>query len=219
MDRFVIGTSSIEPLSSPIRYNKSADQLSPTEKLFRRRSRYENPFGCRKYQPMISPVQWTSSHGRVLRSEVTPRLVHAEIFHGAAGIDDHDLLFRLDHADPHWYSFDATLGSGDRIQDLQGPPTLSRNWMIVPTHDARFLDDDLSEDDARCMYESRLAFALDIDLACRVLDVSPPAQRHQRGLGQNSPYDELSLPVTWQDNAWNLSGCIKGRPLFPYYSY
>jgi hypothetical protein len=205
MDRFITGGGFFDPLTSPIRYNKSPDQLSPTEKLFRRRDIGANPFSRARDRVTKRPYRWNSARHRVQSPYVNPHSVEEALFEAAT--------FNALPETFGQFSRGTSLSTGrvsiasefgifpDEVGEyLANEPTTVRNYM------AKFLDDEISTKDDRYMYETRIAFALELDLASRVLSTSQFLKRKEPSFTLTSFRSNHHPPLTWKDNGWEQFG-------------
>lgn len=194
-DRFITDHNSFDPFSSPIRYNKSPDQLSPTEKLFRQRDRHVNPFSPRKVRSMNRQIQRDYTARRV-RSPQTD-------FHLVSQALSRSTIFNQSNV----------FGPSD----VGESPNTARNYAsAAPSYVAKFLEDTLLVDDDGGMYEARVSFALDIDLAKRVLMCQ--ASPNRAGARTSSPCGE-HLHMAWEDNAWKQVGGLDRKPMSTFFAY
>jgi hypothetical protein len=196
-DRFITDHNSFDPFSSPIRYNKSPDQLSPTEKLFRQRDRHVNPFSPRKVRSMSRQTRRDCTAHRV-RSPQTDFHLVSQALSRSTIFNQSNIAF-------------GPSGVGE------SPNTARSYASAAPSYVAKFLEDALLVDDDGGMYEARVSFALDIDLAKRVLMCQTLPNR--AGLAQtSSPCDE-HLHMAWEDNAWKQVGGLDRKPMSIFFAY
>lgn len=95
----------------------------------------------------------------------------------------------------------ATGGSPAGISDGHGG--LLGSGTNAPMYLANFIATDTPRQD-RERHESRLALALDIDQATRVLNISN--QDSPKDLSPASPQYGKRSPFTWKDNTWMRTG-------------
>ncbi|KAL4919975.1 WD40-repeat-containing domain protein [Aspergillus aurantiobrunneus] len=197
-DRFIPLRESIDTSSTPYRVGKDPQELSPEEKLFRRRSPGGDPF-----TPKKSPKSKSATRaGRVFSPHFGPHLVNESTVSGrTASTGARDGTRRVSNG-AIWAvgGTSAALGRRSTVA-LDGPRGLLASGTTAPMYAAKFLPQARSSAEDRVAYESRIALALDIDLAARVLNSNflsipgpPPSP--------SSPEFEQLSPLVWKDNAW-----------------
>jgi hypothetical protein len=196
-DRFISLRDPLDPPSTPYRVGKDPQDLSPEERLFRRRSPREDPFTPRKTRRSKSATRAS----RVLSPHYGPHLVNDSTVSGrvvSAGAGTR----RVSNG-AIWAvgGTSAALGRRSTVS-LDGPRGLLASGTTAPMYAAKFLPQVRSSAEDRVTYESRIALALDIDPAARVLNNSNPLSALDPILSPSSPDFEQLSPLVWKDNAW-----------------
>ena len=200
-DRFIPQRPESIDRESIFRVSRSPESLSPEEQRTRQRNLYADPFCTTNYSRSQSavPVRQSSRNGRLALPHFSPSFVHGP--NAATGpISREDL-----HGAPRQISIGAVWNVGGQGAAQGGPrPAIvgGRGGLLAsgthaPIHTAHFLDSNDRSQDAE-QHQERLALALDIDLASRVLAVSsradvPPA------VAAGSAYPRA---LKWHNNQW-----------------
>lgn len=198
-DRFIPLRDSIDNQATPYRVGKDPQELSPEERLFRRRSPGEDPFTPKKTRQSKSATK----AGRVFSPHFGPHLVNDSTPPGrSASTGARDATRRVSSG-AIWAvgGTSAALGRRSTVA-LGGPRGLLANGTTAPMYAAKFLPQIRTSAEDRATYESRIALALDIDPAARILNNSNLLSIFERLPSPSSPeYEQLS-PLVWKDNAW-----------------
>ncbi|KAL4887075.1 WD40-repeat-containing domain protein [Aspergillus karnatakaensis] len=198
-DRFISVRDHDDNPSTPYRVGKNPQDLSPDEKLFRHRSPREDPFTPNKTRRSKSATRT----GRVFTPHYGPHLVNDATVSGRAvstGARDGD---RRVSNGAIWAvgGTSAALGRRSTVT-LDGNRGLLASGTTAPMYNAKFLPQTRSSAEDRVTYESRIALALDIDPAARILNNSIAVLSPDRLPSPSSPEFEQLSPLVWKDNAW-----------------
>ncbi|KAL3479857.1 WD40-repeat-containing domain protein [Aspergillus californicus] len=198
-DRFIPQRDLVDSPSTPYRIGRDPQELSPEEKLFRRRSPREDPFTPKKARRSKSATKST----RILNPHHGPHLVNDSTVSARTGSPGTRDSSRRVSNGAVWAvgGTSAALGRRSTVA-LNGYRGLLASGTTAPMYMAKFLPQVRSSAEDRAAYESRIAFALDLDTAGRVLNNS-------RLLSTLAPlpspysldFEQLS-PLVWKDNAW-----------------
>lgn len=195
-DRFIPKRDFTDDPSTPFRVNKHPQQLSPQEKHLRRRLPGDDPFlpSSRLLPP--SPERNPTSTRARQSPHQRPHLVTESTV--AAGIGDHDFLRHANSGTVWGVGGTSVARGGSAAADTGGALNPGRP-MPAPTYAAKFFPR-MPTADEQHKHESRLALALDIDLATRLLGTSSPSTESSPS-PTSSDYERLS-PYVWKDSAW-----------------
>lgn len=200
-DRFLAPRAESIERESVFRAGKSPHSLSPRERDARQRDHNVDPFHCTSPSRSRDAVKVRrySPSGRQRPPHFTPSFVHG---HDASPgpVDAIE-----SPTGPRQISFGAVWNVGGRNVAQGGPRPgvhdghggLLASGTNSPMHTAHFLDRNGSNQDTQ-QHEDRLALALDIDQASRVLaSVSRPPLIQSASI--ESPQRS---PFSWQNNSW-----------------
>lgn len=196
-DRFIPKREFGNHSSTSYRVNKHPFLLSPRERIFRRRSPGEDPFLPTPRQSPVSPGRRPTPTRPPQGPHQRPHLVADSIALGSSA--PNDFLRR--------FSAGAVWGVGGASAVLGQPPaTISNGTRSIsgrggasPAFVARFLPRITRHDDLN-KHESRLALALDIDPATRLIDIC--TAREEESPSPASKDFERYSPFVWKDSAW-----------------
>ncbi|KAJ5179800.1 hypothetical protein N7492_003010 [Penicillium capsulatum] len=208
-DRFVPKRGFGDTVSTTYHLNKSPQQLSPDEKLLRRRLPGDNPFLPTVSRGPEVPSQRQGSTRIRQRSQQRPRLV----------TDQEIIRSRLPDQVRRQISSGSVWGVGGASVVLQDTPDRASNYVqhqesrgsTAPVFVARFLPRKTKSDDPN-RHEARLALALDIDLTTRLLDTCSTSAEPTPS--PTSPHYEKLSPFEWKDNAWKRVGRAQWSRIF-----
>ncbi|KAJ5298896.1 uncharacterized protein N7443_007016 [Penicillium atrosanguineum] len=196
-DRFIPKRQFSEISSTSFRINKHPHQLSPEERILRRRLPGDDPFlPSRAQAPAFTGQRPTPIRLRQ-RPLQRPRLVvdPAEV----GGTHQLDFLRRVSTG-AVWGVGGTTAMLGDpSMAYSNGAPSLSGRGSAAPAYVAKFLPRSNRAED-RNKHESRLAFALNIDPTARLLGTCVPCAENSPS--PSSPHYERLSPFVWKDCAW-----------------
>ncbi|KAL4909066.1 hypothetical protein BDW74DRAFT_165718 [Aspergillus multicolor] len=198
-DRFIPSREPIDASSSPYRVGKDPQELSPEEKLFRRRSPGDDPFTPKKVRRSKS----TSRSGRVFSPRFGPHLVNDSAVSGrTVSTGTRDGTRRVSNG-AIWAvgGTSAALGRRSTVSP-DGPRGILASGTTAPMYAAKFIPQTRSSTEDRVTYESRIALALDIDTASKVLSNSNLLSISDPLPSPSSPAFERLSPLVWKDNAW-----------------
>lgn len=199
-DRFIPIREFHDLPATPFHVNKSPHQLSPEEKLLRRRSPKADPFMPSRprrsetvprvqterthsphYAPhMVNDLSAVGGHALAGPSDFLRQISSGAVWNvgGIGGAPDRPLLAIPDGTGGH-------LGSGT----------------TAPMYTAKFLPQSTTTEE-REKHEIRLALAFDIDPATRLLGTSRLWPLLESRPSPSLPNYERLSPLEWKDNAW-----------------
>lgn len=190
-DRFIPGRESIDSSAVSFRVSKSPQQLSPEEKLLRQRDTTANPF---RLQPLRRAFS-VPRQNRLRHSRQSPHLVNEP----AILRNDDDR--RRVSAGGVWNVGGPSAATSGPLGIPDGMGSLLGSGTTAPMYVANF-QQKITPNEERKMHESRLALALDIDLARRQLSICQVPSRLNSRPSPSSPLYERYCPLIWKDNAW-----------------
>lgn len=194
-DRFVPPREHTHSSSKPFRLSKSPQLLSPGEKLLRRRDHSLDPFINSNKVAQIGLSRRNTVPERRFSPRYLPHLVN-----DAVVTPEHGQSSRQISAGAVWNVGGPSAATG-------GPPTgipdghggLLGSGTNAPMYLASFIAADTPLQDLE-RHKSRLALALDIDQATRVLNIS--SRDPHKDTSPSSPHYGKRSPFTWKDNTW-----------------
>lgn len=198
-DRFVPPRDHAHSSSKPFRLSKSPQLLSLDEKLLRKRDHSVDPFTASKVTPVGLSRRNTVPERR-FSPRYLPRLTNDAIVTPGPDRPENSHRSRQISAGAVWNvggPSAATGGPPAGISDGHGG--LVGSGTNAPMYLAKFISADTPHQDLE-RHESRLALALDIDQATRVLNISNAEP--QSDLSPSSPQYGKRSPFTWKDNTW-----------------
>lgn len=189
-DRFIPKRDFGDDSSTPFRVNKHPQQLSPQEKLLRRRLPGDDPFLPSSRLLPLSPGRKPASTPARQSTQQRPHLVTESVVAGGNWARD---FLRQVSSGTVWGVGGASTGADSRAVLSPG------RQMTAPSYAAKFLPRTPPAEE-QSKHESRLALALDIDLATRLLSTCSPSTDSSPS-PTSSDYERLS-PFVWKDSAW-----------------
>lgn len=199
-DRFIPVREFNDPPSTPFRVSKSPQQLSPEEKLLRRRSPKADPFlSPRSQRAMSLPrVQSDRRHS----PHYAPHMVDDAAVAGGHPRTGQSDSPRQDTPGSVW-TVGGTSAALDRppLPIPDGAGGLLGSGTTAPMYSAKFLPRATTEKE-REQHASRVALALDIDPAARQMGTSRFWPLLESKPSPSSPEYERLSPFVWKDNAW-----------------
>lgn len=200
-DRFLAPRAGSTERESVFHASKSPHSLSPREKHSRQRDQYVDPF--HSTSPSRSRdairIRRSSPSGRQRPPHFTPSFVHG---HDASpspiDVNQSPNASRQISAGAVWNVGGPTIAQGGPRPGVHdGHGGLLASGTNGPIHTAHFLDRNDSSHDVQ-QHENRLALALDIDQASRVLDsISRPPLLESASVDASQ-----RLPFTWKIGSW-----------------
>ena len=198
-DRFLPLRAECVERESVFRASKSPHHLSPCEQLQRQRDHNADPFHCTS--PLRSAdaisVRHSSLGGRQ-PPHFTPSFVHGQdASTGLVDANESPIVPRQTSVGAVWNMggpFVAQGGPRPGVHDGHGG--LLASGTNGPLHTADFLDRNSSSQDVQ-QHEHRLALALDIDQASRVLESIPRPLKQSDSIGSSQ-----RRPYAWRNNSW-----------------
>ena len=201
-DRFVPARGNSYTSAKPFRLSKSPQLLSPGEKLLRRRDHSVDPFVQSNTLTPAGISRRNTVPERRFSPRYLPHLVSDAIV--AAGP-----VRPQNGQTPRQISAGAVWNVGGPSVAAGGPPAgisdghggLLGSHTNAPMYLAKFIEAETPHQELE-RHESRLALALDIDQASRVLSISTTSPNSSSDLSPTSPQYGKRSPFTWKDNAW-----------------
>lgn len=182
--------------STPFRVNTHPLQLSPQERFFRQRSPGDDPFLPTPYSPPESPVRQSTLYYRASqRPRYRPRLVTDPSILGSGPNE----LLRPVSSGTVWGVGGGAAIIGSSLSGATNGLNLASRGSTAPNYVARFLPRRNKADDQK-KHESRIALALDIDPAKRLLGTCVPSLKASPS--PLSPDYERFAPFVWKGSAW-----------------
>jgi hypothetical protein len=200
-DRFLSPRAKSVERESIFRVSKSPHSLSPHERNIRQRDHNDDPFHSTSPSRLNDAVRarHSSPGGRQRPPHFTPSFVHGhDASPGPVDTTEPPNTPRQISVGAVWNVGGPTVAEGGpRLGVHDGHGGLLASGTNSPMHTAHFLNRNRSSQDAR-QHEDRLALALDIDQASRVL-ASIPVPLPMRSNSIESPERR---PFTWLNNSW-----------------
>ena len=196
-DRFIPKREFGNATSTTFRVSKHPQHLSADEKLFRRRLAGDDPFLPTAQRLPGLPGQNSTPTWLRQRPQQRPRLVTNPAITGGNRPSD---FLRQVSSGAVW----GVGGTSTTLRDTSGvvlnnSQNQTGRGSTAPVFMAKFLPKNPKSDD-RNKHESRLALALDMDLATRLLDTSTTCP--ETPPKPTSPHHEQLSPFMWKDNGW-----------------
>lgn len=211
-DRFIPTRASFDSPGTPFRVSRAPRHMSPEERLLRRRDLSADPFIPSRPRRAVSVPRRRTPERRY-----SPRYV-PHLVNDAAALRDNGPLGTSDvlrqiSAGAVWNvggSSAATGGPPVGISDAMGG--LLGSGTTAPMYVAKFLEKTTPAEE-RERHEARLALALDIDQATRLLDICRLSPHLDSRPSPSSPNYERYCPIAWKDNAWKRAEGIKRKSI------
>lgn len=211
-DRYVPTRPSPSATDRPIHSSQSPQKLSPRERYTRSRDNGRDPFrtpSSSRSRDAV-PHRPLGTDRRPQPPHFTPDFVHAN----GSPPPQRDARGFIDI--PRQISAGGVWNVGGRGAAQGGPlPGVSdgsgrvlSSGSNAPMYTARFLDQETPSEDLR-RHQNRLAVALDIDPASRILSQSPSPPRTI--LSAASPTQNNNSPFYWRDGAWTRENELLGK--------
>lgn len=210
-DRFVSSRSPPSP-DSPVHLGRAVPNLTPRERYSRRRDNSISPFrsssGSRSRY--VATRRALNHNRRLSPPQYTPSFAQGT----SALLRDTGPVAQ--HVRPRQISDGAVWNVGGPAAAQVPPPPATANGRggllssgtNAPLHVAHFLDQDTPDQDLR-RHEDRLALALEVDPASRILsNIRPGPAPAQGNLGDARAY-------RWRNNAWTRGDDQEGKPNIP----
>ncbi|OJJ44050.1 hypothetical protein ASPZODRAFT_135495 [Penicilliopsis zonata CBS 506.65] len=203
-DRFIPARTYMDPTSMSFRVTKGPRFLSAEERLWRRRSPKADPFmpiHSRKAAATQRALQRSIRYRR--GPHYGPHLVNdSGIVGPRAHIGAAETLRQIS-AGAVWNVGGRSAVLGRRLAAVSdGTGGLLESGTTAPMYTARFLEKTNSTVEQRETHESRVALALDIDPATRLLETSRSPRLLELTPSPSSPDHEAYFPFNWKDGAW-----------------
>ena len=196
-DRFIPKRDFGDSPSTPYRVNRDPQQLSPRERILRRRPPGEDPFLPTPRTSPAFPGQSPKPTRLPQRPLMRPRLVTDLALLG--GNRPNDFLRQVSSGTVWGVGGTSTTLGDPSSTPTSGAQSLSGRGSTAPTFVARFLPKSSKADDQK-NHESRIALAMDIDPTTRLLSTCGACI--QTSPDPTSPEYEQLQPFKWKDNAW-----------------
>ncbi|KAJ5273393.1 hypothetical protein N7478_008518 [Penicillium angulare] len=196
-DRFIPKRDFGDSPSTPYRVNKHPLELSPRERFLRRRLPADDPFLPTPPRTPAFPGQNAKPTRLRQRPLQRPRLVTDLAVMGSNR--PNDFLRQVSSGTVWGVGGASTMFGQSSAATITGGQNLSERNNTAPTFVAKFLPKN-TKAGQQSKHESRIALALDIDPATRLLDTC-------RSYTETSPRPSLIdherfEPFVWKDNAW-----------------
>ncbi|KAL1969533.1 hypothetical protein VTN77DRAFT_8971 [Rasamsonia byssochlamydoides] len=210
-DRFIPERQFSDASAPPFRISKSPQHLSPEEKLLRRRDRREDPFRSPRSGRVISFPRHADYHQRRHSPHFMPHLINDPALSRHDDLLETSDMFRQVSTGAVWNVGGASVATGSRPLGIpDGIGGFSRSGTTAPMHVAKFFDKTSPPEQSK-MHEARLALALDIDQARRMLSFWRLPTQPDFKFSPSSPRYEQCCPLTWKDNAWKRAERAEGK--------
>ena len=196
-DRFIPKREFGECPSTPYRVNKRPQQLSPDERLRRRRLPGDDPFlptrrglsGFHRQSPVSNQLLQRLSH--------RPHLVTDPVIRRSN--DPNERLRQINSGAVRGFGGASAMVGDLSVADFSTSQGVTSRGTAAPATVARFLSRNTAVDDQN-KYESRVALALDIDRTTRLLNTS--ASCPDVTPSPTSVHHERFSPFVWKESAW-----------------
>lgn len=196
-DRFIPPRAFADPPSTPFRVCKNPKRLSPDEKLLRRRLPSADPF-----LPTRRRRANTAPRPRVYSPHYGPHLVNDSAIAGSLSSQESGDPARQVSLGAVWNVGGTSVAlNKSSLAIPDGTGGLLSSGTTAPMHTAKFYP-------KRALvygpekHESRIALALDIDPASRLLNTCNLSPSPEFTPSPSSPDYERFSPFVWKDSAW-----------------
>lgn len=207
-DRFIPSREFSEPISTSFRICKSPQKMSPDEKLLRHRLPKDNPFApTRRRRAATAP---DARLRRVQSPHHRPHLVDNSAITGPLGAQDSGYGARQVSAGAIWGVGGASVATKSPLAVPDGAGGLLSSGTTAPMHTAQFFPRHVSPQDPE-KHNSRLALALDIDPASRLLNICQPSPLLDSTPSPASSGFEKCFPFVWKDSSWMRTEGDQGK--------
>ncbi|KAJ9381179.1 hypothetical protein DTO063F5_6389 [Paecilomyces variotii] len=207
-DRFIPARAPFDPPATPFRLSKAPRHMSPEERFHRRRDHSADPFMPSRPRRAAS-VPRRRPQDRRYSTRYMPHLVNdAAALRGNGTLGLNDALRQIS-AGAVWNVGGSSAATGNPpvgINDAMGG--LLGSGTTAPMYIAKFLEKTTPAEE-REKHEARLALALDIDQATRMLDICRISPHFESRPSPSSSNYERYSPITWKDNAWKRAEGVK----------
>ena len=194
-DRYIPPRDFGESLSTSFRVSKTPQKMSPDEKLLRHRLPKEDPFmPTRQWMATTSPERHS---GRIHR----PHLVNGSVIAVHSGTQGPGEAIRQVSVGGVWNVGGTSAATESSLAIPDGAGGLLSSGTTAPMHTAQFFPRHVSPKDPE-KHESRIALALDIDRASRLLNTCQLSPSVDSTPSPSSPGYEKYSPFVWKDSAW-----------------
>ena len=192
-DRFITPRRSISSGPDTLRVSKPPHELTPAERMYRKRPRDSDPFMSRRVTPDAKT-----------RLAMTPQPFG--VARNASSSEAHHTVGtrRSISAGSVWRVGGISSPSSPTAAISDGRGGLLGSGTNAPMFSANFFDSE-TDDQGAVPFEGRIAAALELDQCRRVLDVSPPPKRSRPSAER---YADPEFPTVWKDGRWYSA---KGR--------
>lgn len=196
-DRFIPLRAFADPPSTPFRVCKNPKRLSPDEKLLRRRSPSADPF-----LPTRRRRANTVPRPRVYSSHYGLHLVNDSTIAGSLNSQESGNAARQISLGAVWNVGGTSVAlNKSSLAIPDGAGGLLSSGTTAPMHTAKFFPQCALVDESE-KHESRIALALDIDPASKLLNTCNLSPSPKSTPSPSSPDYERFSPFVWKDNAW-----------------
>lgn len=196
-DRFIPLRAFADPPSTPFRVCKNPKRLSPDEKFLRRRSPRADPF-----LPTRRRRANTVPRPRVYSSHYGPHLVNDSAIAGSLNSQESGDAARQVSLGAVWNVGGTSVAlNKSSLAIPDGTGGLLSSGTTAPMHTAKFFPQRALVDELE-KHESRIALALDIDPASKLLNTCNLSPSPKSTPSPSSPDYERFSPFVWKDSAW-----------------
>ena len=196
-DRFIPPRAFADPPSTPYRVCKNPKRLSPDEKLLRRRSPSADPF-----LPTRRRRANTAPRSRVYSPHYGPHLVNDSTITGSLSSHEPGDAARQVSLGAVWNVGGTSVAlNKSSLAIPDGAGGLLSSGTTAPMHTAKFFPKRAFVNEPE-KHESRIALALDIDPASRLLNTCNLSPSPESTPSPSSPDYERFSPFVWKDSAW-----------------
>lgn len=198
-DRFIPSREFSKSTSTSFRVCKSPQKMSPDEKLLRHRLPKDDPFApTRRRRAATSPG---ARSRRVQSPHHGPRLADDSVITRSLGAQDPRHGTRQISAGAIWGVGGTSAATKSSLAVPDGAGGLLSSGTTAPMYTAQFFPRHVSPQDPE-KHSSRLALALDIDPASRLLSACQLSPLVDSTPSPASPDYEKYFPFVWKDSAW-----------------
>lgn len=198
-DRFIPSREFAEFTSTSFRVCKNPQKMSPGEKLLRHRLPKDDPFAPTRRRRAVTAPGVRPRH--VQSPRYGPRILDDSVITGPLGAHGQGYGSRQVSAGAVWAVGGASVATSSSLAVSDGAGGLLSSGTTAPLHTAQFFPRHVSPQDPE-KHSSRLALALDIDPASRLLNTCQSSPSVNSTPSPASPEYEKYSPFVWKDCAW-----------------
>ncbi|RAL09731.1 WD40 repeat-like protein [Aspergillus homomorphus CBS 101889] len=203
-DRYIPARESNCAPTTPFHIVKKPRELSPEEKLLRRRPPRDDPFMPSHLPRSFSGPKVASN--RICSTHYRPHLVTEPVYTGSDSSRELRDLSRQISNGAVWNVGGSSAALGRASMTVpRGSGTHFASGTTAPMFTAKFLPQTAANEE-REKHKSRVALALDFDPATRLVRSSRPWSLSRELPCPKSSDCERFSPFVWKDNAWKRNG-------------